>query len=139
MKDSKKTKQLFKILCGAAWIDGTIQSEEREYLKQMAAQHNIADDPEIKALLSEIKSVQPNQCYQWLEAYLGKNHKEADYQALLEGLSALIYSDGDVQYQEAQLLARVQNLNPAIEAEKRPLDKLLGKIQKMYRNAVKDI
>jgi uncharacterized membrane protein YebE (DUF533 family) len=61
------TKQLLKILVGAAWIDGTIQPEEREYLHQMAKDKGFAEDPEIKSLLSEIKPIKPQECYRWLE------------------------------------------------------------------------
>lgn len=34
MSKENKTKLLIKILVGAAWIDGVIQAEEREYLKK---------------------------------------------------------------------------------------------------------
>jgi uncharacterized tellurite resistance protein B-like protein len=136
MKDHQNTKQLFKILVGAAWIDGRIQVEEREYLRRMAAEQGIADDPEIKTLLSEIKSVKPAECYQWLEEYLGDNPTQEAYQSLLAALSALIYSDGDVQISEARLLTKLQLLDPASEPKHSSLDKLLRSIQKLYRKAV---
>ena len=59
MSKNSKTKQLLKILIGAAWIDGTIQAEEREYLNQMAAEKGVAEDPQIKPLLSEINKSNP--------------------------------------------------------------------------------
>ena len=86
-----------KILVGAAWIDGIIQTEEREYLRHKAIANNLAEDKEIKSLLSEIVPVQGPECYQWLSEYLGENPSESDYQALLEEISALIYSDSDVK------------------------------------------
>jgi len=138
MANNAKTKQLFKILMGAAWIDGVIQVEEREYLNRMAAQEGIADDPDIQPLLSEIKPVTAAECYRWLEAYLGENHTEADYQALLEALSALIYSDGEVDTREAQLLVKVQSLDPALDAQKSPLDRVLKAVQTLYRKAIDD-
>ena len=67
MERNAKIKQLLKILIGAAWIDGIIQPEEREYLHRRATENGVADDPEIKSLLSEIKPVQPAECYHWLE------------------------------------------------------------------------
>jgi hypothetical protein len=136
MKNNNKNKQLFKILIGTAWIDGLIQKEERDYLHQMATKQGIADDPEIASLLSELKPVQPSQCYQWLEEYLGNNPKNKDYQELLETLSALVYSDGDVQMQEAQLLTKLQLLDPAQDSSKSTFDKVLKTIQKLYRKAV---
>lgn len=138
MTDKTKTKQLFKILMGAAWIDGIIQVEEREYLNRMATQAGIADDPEIQPLLSEIKQVNASECYRWLEAYLGENHTEADYQELLESLSALIYSDGEVDTREAQLLVKIQSLDPALDAPKSPFDRVLKSVQTLYRKAIDD-
>lgn len=136
MKTHPKSKLLLKILIGAAWIDGIIQGEEREYLRRMASNQSLAEDQEIKTLLSELKPVQPAQCYQWLEDYLGDNPTADDYQELLETLSALIYSDGDVQMQEAQLLTKLQLLDPEQGSSKSTLDKMLKTIQKLYRKAV---
>ncbi|MGL5034720.1 MAG: TerB family tellurite resistance protein, partial [Microcystaceae cyanobacterium] len=82
MSQQSKTKQLLKILIGAAWLDGVIQTEERNYLKTTAERYQLQDDPDIQVLLSELKPVQANECYQWLEDYLGANHTEADYQEL---------------------------------------------------------
>ncbi len=138
MDSHSKNKQLLKILIGAAWIDGIIQTQERDYLRRMAANHGLADDPDIKNLLSELKPVQPAECYNWLEDYFGDNHNAKAYQELLESLSALIYSDGDVQIQEAQLLTKLQNLDPGQEPKKSTLDKLLKTVQKLYRKAVSE-
>ena len=136
MNTRNKNQQLLKILVGAAWIDGIIQVEERDYLRQVAENHGVANDPELKNLLSELKPVTPSQCYSWLEEYLGDNPTTSDYQELLETLSALIYSDGDVQMQEAQLLTKLQLLDPTQESSKSAFDKLLKNIQKLYRKAV---
>jgi len=137
MNSDTQTKQLLKIMIGAAWIDGTIQKEEREYLHKMAKKNNaLSEDPEIKSLLSEIKPVPSQQCYQWLTEYLGEHPSQEDYQNLLESLSALIYSDGDVDTQEAELLTHLQMLDPATESQKSVFDKLLQGIRKIYRQAV---
>lgn len=136
MNNQTQKKQLLKILIGAAWIDGIIQVEERDYLKRMAQTNGLSEDVDLKSLLSELKPVQPNQCYQWLEEYLGDNPNNKDYQELLETLSALIYSDGDVQMQEAQLLTKLQLLDPAQESSKSAFDKILKAIQKVYKKAV---
>ncbi|MDJ0658409.1 MAG: TerB family tellurite resistance protein [Crocosphaera sp.] len=136
MNAQNKNQQLLKILIGAAWIDGIIQVEERDYLKRMAARHGLSEEGDLKDLLSELKPVQPNQCYQWLEEYLGDNPSTNDYQELLETLSALIYSDGDVQMQEAQLLTKLQLLDPAQDSPKSAFDKILKTIQKLYKKAI---
>ncbi len=136
MKDRMKNKQLLKILIGTAWIDGVIQTQERDYLRQVAAREELIDDAEIAPLLSELKPVQPSECYRWIEEYLGSNADETAYQELLEAVSALIYSDGEVGVQEAKLLTKVQSLDPATETPASPLDKLVGKIQKLYAKAI---
>ncbi|MFN5513370.1 MAG: TerB family tellurite resistance protein, partial [Cyanobacteriota bacterium] len=65
------TPQLLKILIGAAWIDGVIQPEERQYLQKIAADAHLEEEPEIQVLLSELKPVSAGDCYQWLQDYCG--------------------------------------------------------------------
>jgi uncharacterized tellurite resistance protein B-like protein len=136
MDNPKKTKQLFKILMGAAWIDGVIQAEEREYLRRMAKEKGIAEEPDIKSLLSEIKPVSATECYGWLETYLGDNHGEEDYLELLEALSALIYSDGEVDIQEAKLLTKLQLLDPANTPPPSTFDRVLRAVRALYRRGL---
>jgi uncharacterized membrane protein YebE (DUF533 family) len=136
MENQQKKKQLMKILVGAAWIDGTIQPEEREYLRHKANVNGIVGDPEIQSFLSELVPIKPQQCYEWLANYLGENPSETAYQELLEAISALIYSDSDVQVSEAQLLTKLQLLDPAIESPHAAFDRLLLGIQKLYRQAI---
>ena len=136
MNKNTKTQQLIKILMGVAWIDGVIQTEEREYLRRIARAYQVENDPELKPFLSELKPIQAEECYRWLTDYLGENHREEEYQELLEALSGLIYSDGDVPIQEARLLTKLQELDPIYEQSKSPLDKLLEKIQKLYRKTM---
>jgi hypothetical protein len=137
MTQANKTKQLLKILFGAAWIDGMIQPEERAYLHRKAEEQGLVNDPEIHTLLSEIKAVQPGECYQWLQDYLGDNPTTSDYQNLVETISGLIYSDSDIQTPEAQLLVKLQQLDPALDPHKTVVDKVLQQIQKLYRSAMK--
>ncbi|MGL5793241.1 MAG: TerB family tellurite resistance protein, partial [Waterburya sp.] len=75
-------RQILKILIAAAWIDGVIQPEERAYLRRVAQDFQLAEDPEIKPLLSELKPVQAVDCYQWLDEYFGENPSLEDYQEL---------------------------------------------------------
>lgn len=130
---AKKTQLLLKILIGAAWLDGIVQPEERQYLRRMATEQGVASDPELKPLLFELKAVKTAECYEWLEDYLGDNPSQADYENLLSAISTLIYSDGDVDTQEAKLLTRLQCFEPASESSKGVFDKLLKAIQKLYR------
>ncbi|MBW4543688.1 MAG: TerB family tellurite resistance protein [Symplocastrum torsivum CPER-KK1] len=132
MVANSSVKQLVKILIGAAWIDGKVQPEEREYLKRVATQSGVADDPEIQPLLYELRAVLPDECYTWVKEYLGDRPSSEDYERLIESLSALIYSDGDVATEEAKLLTRLQLLDPSNTAQKSGQNNVLKAIQKLY-------
>jgi len=136
MNKVNKTKQLMKIVIGAAWVDGVIQPEEREYLKKMATDTNLIHDPEIKSLLSEIRPVSIQECYKWLEDYLGKSRKKEDYQKLLESVSGLVYSDGQIEVEEARLLSRLQDLDFQTKNPDSVFKSLLGSIKKIYAQAI---
>ena len=133
----KKMKQILKILIAAAWIDGVIQPEERAYLRRVAQDFQLADDPEIWPLLSELKPVAPAECYQWLEEYFSENHSTEEYYQLLEKISALVYSDGYVDRREAKLIEAIQSCDPANPDCKNSVwDRMLRKIRKVYRSAI---
>lgn len=135
MKSKDSKIELLKILIGAAWLDGMVQPEEKIYLKKIAEEYQLRDHPEIKPLLQELKSIQPRECYSSLEHYLGQNSSQQDYQQLLEQISALIYSDGNVDVREARFLEKVELLQPETGNLTIP-ERLLKKIQKLYRQAI---
>lgn len=132
MVPNSSVKQLVKILIGAAWIDGKVQPEERQYLQRVAKENGIAQDPEIQPLLHEIVPVQPAECYNWVREYLGDRPTSEDYQRLIEAISALIYSDGEVATEEAKLLTRLQLLDPATGSHNSSHSAVLKAIQKLY-------
>lgn len=129
-------KSLVKILIGAAWLDGKIQPEEREYLHQIAASEGLANDPEIQPLLNELRAVQPTECYQWMKAYLGDKPSTEDYQNLLEAISGLIYRDGEVAVEEAELLTKLQSWNSSDGGQHGHNNAVLKQIQKLYHRWV---
>ncbi|EKQ66723.1 Tellurite resistance protein TerB [Leptolyngbyaceae cyanobacterium JSC-12] len=112
---SPNTKTLMKILIGTAWIDGKIQPEEREYLHRIAQEKGIAEEPDIQPLLYEFRPVPPEECYGWVKQYLGDRPTSESCQQLLEAISGLIYSDGEVATEEAKLLAELQNMEAGNE------------------------
>jgi uncharacterized tellurite resistance protein B-like protein len=130
---SSSTKNLVKILIGAAWIDGKIQPEERQYLRHIAQEKGVATDPEIKPWLYELVSVQPNECYDWVREYLGDRPTNEDYQNLIQAISGLIYSDGEVAVEEAKLLTTLQQLSEDNDVNPAGLNIILKQIQKLYR------
>lgn len=134
MTANNHIKQLVKILIAAAWIDGKIQPEEREYLHRVAKEKGLSEDPELHPLLHELVPIPAEKCYQWLQEYLGDRPNLEDYQQLLEAISALIYSDGDVAIEEAKLLTRLQLLDPA--NQKSGFTSVLQAIQQLYQRSI---
>lgn len=127
---------LFKILVGVAWIDGKIQPEEREYLYRLAKEKGVENDPEIYPWLYEFRTVSPNQCYEWIQEYLGDRPSSEKCQNLIEAISALIYSDSEVTSEEAQLINTIQQLDPANHPPQTIQSTVLGGIQKLYKRWV---
>ncbi len=136
MVGNSSVKNLVKILIAAAWIDGRIQPEEREYLRQIAQQKGVANDPDIKPLLYELLPVQPTECYNWVRDYLGSSPTNEECQNLIEAISGLIYSDGEVATEEARLLSRLQDLSSDNDQSNAKVNSILKQIQKLYRRWV---
>lgn len=132
-QNNTSKKELFKILVGAAWIDGEIQESELEYLQRIVTENQLADDPEVQSLLSTANPIPAKKCYSWLEDYLGNNPTEKDYQDLLSSLSGLVYSDGYIDTEEAKLLTQIQNINLNQSSSKSAFDKIFKAIHKLYR------
>ena len=132
-------KSLVKILIGVAWIDGKIQPEERQYLHQLAKEKDVAEDPEIQPLLYELRSVKPEECYQWVQDYLGDHPTPEDCQHLIEAISGLIYSDGAIATEEAKLLTRLQLLESESETAPSLHARVLSAIRKLYQQWVSQI
>ncbi len=128
------TKTLIKILIGAAWIDGKVQEEERQYLHRIAQEKGVANDPEVQPLLYEFRTVQPEQCYEWIREYLGDRPSSEACQQLMESISALIYSDGTVANEEAKLLTRIQLLDSSSETAELPHNSVLKAIRRVYQD-----
>lgn len=135
---TNNVKQLVKILIGAAWLDGKIQPEERKYLDRVAQDKGVATDPEIYPLLHELRQVQTAECYEWVKQYLGDRPSSEDYQKLVETISGLIYSDGDVATEEAKMLSKLQSLDPKNGSPQPAYNAALKAIQKLYRRWVED-
>lgn len=136
MANNASVKNLVKILIGAAWLDGRIQAEEKQYLHQVAKEKNLADDPDIRPFLYELRTVQPTQCYEWVKEYLGDRPNAEDCQNLIEAISGLIYSDGEVAIEEAKLLTKLQSLNPENGFPQSGHTTVIKGIQKLYRRWV---
>ena len=134
--NSTNVKKLVKILMGAAWIDGIIQPQERDYIRKIAQEQGVASDPEIKPWLYELVTVKPAECYEWVKEYLGDSPSTEDYQNLLQAISGLIYSDGEVATEEAKLLAKLQQLSNGNKSNEVGFNAILKQIQKLYRSWV---
>jgi uncharacterized tellurite resistance protein B-like protein len=136
MANNANVKNLVKILIGAAWLDGEVQPEERQYLYQVAQEKNLADDPDIRPLLYELRTVQPTECYEWVKEYLGDRPSTENCYNLIEAISGLIYSDGEVATEEAKFLSKLQSLNSGSGFAQSGYAGVLKEIQKLYRKWV---
>ncbi len=136
MVNHTNVKNLVKILIGAAWIDGKIQPEERQYLREIAHAKGLSQDPEIKPWLYELVPVKPNQCYEWVQEYLGDRPSLEECETLIEAISGLIYSDGEVAIEEAKLLTTLEELSKSNDSPQPMYTPLLKQIQKLYRRWV---
>ncbi len=132
MATHSSVQTLVKILIGTAWLDGKIQPQEREYLHRIAQEKAVADDPAIQPLLHELRAVKPEECYAWVQEYLGDRPTTQDCQQLIEELSALIYSDGTVAIEEAKLLTRLQMIDTQSEGQTHYIS-ILGTIRQLYQ------
>ena len=134
---AENNRDLLEILVAIAWIDGEIQPEEREFLEKIAVQQDLKSATELQELLDKHRDSSSDRCYQLLEQYLGSNPQPADYDNLLSAVSKLIYSDDDIATEEASLLTKIQDLNPQNLKSTSTFDRVIGKIQKLYRTGMK--
>ena len=134
----QKNRKLFKILVGTAWIDGIIQPEERIYLRRLAQELELTEDPEIKILLSELTTVSAIECYLWLDDYLAQYPGVEDYHELLEKVSGLIYSDNYVDIREAKLLEKLQSFDPHQRTENVIPEWFFRRIRRFYQKVVQE-
>jgi len=132
-KTSSNVIQLLKILIGVAWLDGTVQQAEQVYLRKIAHDKGVEEDPELQPWLHGLRSVSKEECYAWVADYLGKKPHAKAYQQLLEDLSGLIYSDGDVAQEEAKFLTQLQKLDPSNTDTPQFSRSVTQAIQKLYQ------
>ncbi|MGV0029048.1 tellurite resistance TerB family protein [Phormidesmis priestleyi] len=136
MNPNQNVKNLIKILIAAAWLDGKIQPEERQYLHQLATEKGVENDLEIQPLLHEFRAVTSDECYEWVREYLGDRPSSETCQSLIESVSALIYRDGTIATEEAKLLTRLQLLDSGSETSESVFDKVLVEIRKLYERGI---
>jgi hypothetical protein len=132
MDIQSQPRLLMKILISVAWLDGAIQPEERNYLAKIAQTHQLDFDPEIESLLAGHISLADADCEHWIQEYLGDRSIHDD-DGLIEAISGLIYSDGDVAIAEAKLLVNIQSIPTATPLSPKSL---VGKIQQLYKKGL---
>lgn len=133
---SNHDKQLLKILIGAAWLDGKVQPEEQQRLQRIAEQKGLLNDNDLHPWLNGLRSVSTEECSRWIEEYLGKHPAPEQVQELLEEISGLIYSDGDVDSAEAQFLTQLQQKDATVFPSPKIHDTITDAVQKLYRRWV---
>jgi uncharacterized tellurite resistance protein B-like protein len=136
MDTQSQSRLLVKILIGVAWLDGEIQPEERQYLVKVAQTYDLDADAEIHPLLDGTMTVTSTDCENWIQTYLGDRSIHDD-DRLIEAISGLIYSDGDVATAEAQLLIDIQS-TPVSEPQSSN-QILVPKLRQLYQNWVEKL
>lgn len=136
MTTNSNVKTLVKILIGAAWIDGQIQAEERAYLHRIVIEKGLENEPEIQPLLHESRPIKPEECYGWVKEYLGDRPSSEACQHLIEALSGLIYSDGDVANEEAKLLTDIQLIDVVNGDVNSPDNGVMKVVRDLYKRWV---
>ena len=134
---NKGDRDLLEILVSIAWIDGEIQPEEKKLLEKITVENDMASAGELPKLFAQYQNASTDQCYRSIEKYVGSNPDIADYNNLLNAVSQLIYSDNDIATEEAELLTKLQNLDPQHSQQNSTLDRVIGKIQQLYQKALK--
>ncbi len=135
---SKNAKQLLKILIGAAWLDGKVQPEEQQRLQKIAQQKGLSDDAELNPWINGLRAVSTEECHCWIDEYLGEQPAPEEVQQLLEEISGLIYSDGDVDSAEAQFLMEIQQKEVLAASNSSLHNTITQSIQNLYRRWVRE-
>ncbi len=137
MSTSTSPKQLFKILVGAAWLDGKLQPEEQAYLQRIVQKKGLQGDAELQLWINGMKAISSEDCFRWVEEYLGKTPVPEHCQQLLEEISGLIYSDSEVDSKEAELLMQFHELEPPAQPGPVLYASVMNSVQKLYQKWVK--
>jgi uncharacterized tellurite resistance protein B-like protein len=132
MNPQPDARLLVKILIGVAWLDGKIQAEERQYLDRVLHTHHLNDDADLNSLLTGTSAVTPTQCQEWIQEYLGDRSIHDD-DRLIEEISKMIYSDGDVATAEAKLLNDLQSTPTSAQPS---TGAVANKLRQLYRGWV---
>jgi hypothetical protein len=136
MNTESQRRLLLKILIGVAWLDGELQPAEHQYLTKVADTPPLAArDPEIESLLAGTTTVTLPDCERWIQEYLG-DKSIYDDDLLIEAISSLIYSDGDVAIAEAKLLTNIQSTPTTDRSQPQSL---VTKIRHLYQNWLQKI
>jgi hypothetical protein len=137
MNAESQHRLLMKILIGVAWLDGELSPAEREHLAKMAQTKPLPDnrDPEIESLLAGTTPVTLPDCERSIQEYLG-DRSIYDDDRLIEAISSLIYSDGDVAIAEAKLLTNIQS-TPTVNSPQS--QSVVTKIRHLYQNWLQKI
>jgi uncharacterized tellurite resistance protein B-like protein len=135
MDTQSQSRLLIKILISVAWLDGEIQPQEREYLAKIIQTHQLDGAADIDSLLAGKLKISVAECEQSIQAYLGDRPIHDD-DRLIEAISGLIYSDGDVAMAEAKLLVNIQSV-PSSTPSTKPA--LIDNIRQLYHNWLQKI
>ena len=103
-----KALQVFKVVLGAAWADGSLQAEELPTLHTIVDELGLATHPDIHLLL---ETPVPAIVYRrYLQDYLTSHPSRTERKVLLDLLTRVIYADNEVSIEEGYILGELTDL-----------------------------
>lgn len=139
MDQSKKQKLITQILIGSAWIDRSLEPEEKTYLQKILERYDLGRNDELLALLNEPIPVKTTE--QWLVEYFKHSSGEERMQ-LLADIGKVLIADDTVSDVEHDLLDAYHALMakiPSREAADMSVTDEIGKAVRQISSFVIDV
>lgn len=101
MNTKEQQQLLLKIVIGAAWVDGHLETQEVEYLEKLLHKYNLSHDSELLLLLSQPVAIEATE--NWIISYLASS-TDTERMRLLSAIADILIADRTVSEIEHELL-----------------------------------
>lgn len=134
MDASDRKLLLLKVVIGSAWVDGQLEPEELDYLKNLLERHHLADDYELQAMLKHPIPIDATES--WIVDYLARANEEQRDQLLMMVIT-VITADGVIDATEHSFLLEYQGLMSRIPARPDTAPDLAKALRQMVQQAAR--
>ncbi len=134
MDASERNLLLLKVVIGSAWVDGQLEPEELDYLKQILERHHLADNYELQAMLKQPIPLDATE--NWIINYLARATEQQRDQMLMMVIG-VITADGVIDSSEHSFLLEYQGLMSRIPARPDTAPDLAKALRQMVQQAAK--